>query len=246
MQLHIFSLRTAFFVSRLFLKHLFLMLTLLIGTLLIGCESNERHGNIKSIGEIKTVESRLVILHPIKNLEHVWGIQPFSARDNKNGLMFHNGLDYFINNSEAVVVSSVDGTLLEARVFTRPEDGASQLNLIIETPSGPLVSYSLEPSAGLADIDKKKFQLEIANEMKSRLRVKSGASLVKGQELGVLIAQDDWAHVHMSVKRSINRPEVWLCPAEFMAPQLVSGIQSRIQRWKDINYQSLSNIEICN
>ena len=232
--------------SRLVLKHIFWLFMLLIGMFFTGCESNKHHGNIKSIDEIKTVESRLVILHPIKNLEHVWGIQPFSTRDNKHGIMFHNGLDYFINTSEAVVVSSVDGTLLEARVFTRPEDGASQLNLIIETPSGPLVSYSLEPSAGLASIDKKKLQLEIANEMKSRLRVKSGASLVKGQELGVLIAQDDWAHVHMSVKRPVNRSEVWLCPAEFMAHQLVSGIQTRIQRWKDINYQSLSNIEICN
>ena len=65
----------------------------------------------------------------------MWASQPYATQENEIGIQFHNGVDYFVNEREAVL-SAVSGTFKEARVMERQPDGAFQVNLMIVTDGG--------------------------------------------------------------------------------------------------------------
>ena len=79
-----------------------------------------------------------------------WGVQPYAEQANQLGIQFHNGFDYFTNQEEVGLQAVSDGRVMFVEIFERPPDGAFQINLAWQAPSGEIVSYSLEPSAGPA------------------------------------------------------------------------------------------------
>ncbi len=193
-----------------------------------------------------TGDSALVVVHPVDELDDVWASQPYATQGNAVGIQFHNGIDYFVTPSETTVVAAISGQVMDVRVMERQPDGAFQVNLMIVSSSGPVLSYSLEPSAGPADAAKIAEQEVLANQMLDRLTIEVGDEVTAGQPIGVLLGQDEWAHVHMTLKESNSQPEVWLCPTEFMAAVDADALTPLIETWAGRLYGGSKQPELCN
>lgn len=186
------------------------------------------------------------MVHPIGEIAHVWASQPYATQDNAVGIQFHNGIDYFVNQPETTVLAAITGRVMDVRVMERQPDGAFQLNLMIMSASGPVLSYSLEPSAGPADAAKIAEQATLAEQMLNRLSIDIGDQVTAGEAIGVLLGQDEWAHVHMTLKESNGQPEVWLCPAEFMSAAETGILVPLTDAWADRLYQGSKQPDLCN
>lgn len=176
----------------------------------------------------------------------MWASQPFATHDNGIGIQFHNGVDYFVTEPQVTVLSAISGTFQDAKVMEREPDGAFQVNLMIISDGGQVVSYSLEPSAGPADEAKIAEQAILAQQMLDAMTVERGDPVEMGQPIGILLGQDEWAHVHMTVKQSNSQPEIWLCPMEFMSPDELDDLAEPTQAWADRLYQGAKTPEFCN
>lgn len=128
----------------------------------------------------------------------------------------------------------------------RPPDGAFQVNLMIIADGGQIVSYSLEPSAGPADEAKIAEQAILSQQMLDAMTVERGDRVAIGQPIGILLGQDEWAHVHMTVKQSNSQPEIWLCPMNYMSPDELDDLTEPTQAWADRLYQGAKTPEFCN
>jgi len=188
----------------------------------------------------------LVIGHPIGDLEAMWASQPYAVQDNEIGIQFHNGVDYFVIEPEVVVLSAVSGIFQDAQVMERQPDGAFQVNLMIIADGGEVVTYSLEPSAGPADSEKIAEQSILSQKMLEAISVQRGDRVELGQPIGVLLGQDEWAHVHMTVKQSNSQPEIWLCPMNFMTGEERDELLEPTQVWADRLYNGSKNPALCN
>lgn len=172
------------------------------------------------------------INHPVADLTAIWGVQPFVEPSNAAGLQRHNGLDYFLKAQSVPVVASSDGRLMMAEVFIRPQDGNGQLNIAWIMPSGGVTSYSLEPSAGPADSAKAAEQVALARRMLDELTVSIGDTIQSGQRLTTLYAQDDWAHVHWSIKTSNGMLEEFVCPATYLSAKSQQELEPLVAAWE--------------
>ena len=188
----------------------------------------------------------LVMSHPIADLGAMWASQPFATQDNEIGIQFHNGVDYFVTEPEVTVLSAVSGIFQDVRVMERQPDGAFQVNLMIITDGGEVVTYSLEPSAGPADSAKIAEQAVLSQQMFDAMSVQRGDRVEIGQPIGVLLGQDEWAHVHLTVKQSYDGPEIWLCPMDFMVAEERDELLGPTQVWADRLYNGSKNPDLCN
>lgn len=183
---------------------------------------------------------------PLVAVNDYWGVQPFSTRENELGIQFHNGFDYFTEYEEVALQAISPGRVMFVEVFERPPDGAFQINLAWQTPTGEVISYSLEPSAGPADAAKIADQKVLAEKMMESMTVQSGDSVSQGQFLGYLYGQDEWAHVHMTLKANNRGSEQWLCPADFMSEINESDLLIKSKVWADRLYKGSKKPELCN
>lgn len=187
-----------------------------------------------------------VVTHPIAELDAMWASQPYATQDNEIGIQFHNGVDYFVIEPQVTVLSAISGTFQDAKVMEREPDGAFQVNLMIIADGGQVVSYSLEPSAGPADEAKIAEQAILSQQMLDAMTVERGDRVEMGQPIGILLGQDEWAHVHMTVKQSNSQPEIWLCPMDYMSPDELDDLAEPTQAWADRLYQGAKTPEFCN
>ena len=183
---------------------------------------------------------------PLVAATDYWGVQPFSTRENKLGIQFHNGFDYFTEYDEVALQAISSGRVMFVEVFERPPDGAFQINLAWQTPTGEVISYSLEPSAGPADAAKIAGQKLLAEKMMESITVQSGDSVSQGQFLGYLYGQDEWAHVHMTLKANNSGAEQWLCPADFMSGIDESDLLAKSKVWAERLYKGSKKPQLCN
>ena len=183
---------------------------------------------------------------PFVDVGDYWGVQPFATKTNQLGVQFHNGIDYFTGQEKVAIQAVSDGRVRFVDVYERQPDGAFQINLAWQAPSGEIISYSLEPSAGPADAAKIAEQKVLAEKMMDSMTIQVGDQIVQGQFLGYLYGQDDWAHVHMSVKASDRGPEQWLCPADFMSTVGESDLLTKSLIWADRLYKGSKQPELCN
>ena len=188
----------------------------------------------------------LSVTHPIAELDAMWASQPYAANDNAIGIQFHNGVDYFVTEPQVTVLSAVSGTFQDVQVMERQPDGAFQVNLMIIADGGQVVSYSLEPSAGPADEAKIAEQAILSQQMLDAITVERGDRVEIGQPIGVLLGQDEWAHVHMTVKQSNSQPEIWLCPMDYMAAGELDVLSAPTQAWADRLFNGSKTPEFCN
>ena len=144
------------------------------------------------------------------------------------------------------MLSAVSGTFKEARLIERQPDGAFQVNLMIVTDGGQVVTYSLEPSAGPADSAKIAEQAILSQQMLDAISVQRDDRVEIGQPIGVLLGQDEWAHVHMTIKQSNGQPEIWLCPMIFMAIDERDELLEPTQVWADRLYKGSKSPALCN
>ncbi|MGB1784605.1 MAG: hypothetical protein ACPHK6_04675 [Ilumatobacteraceae bacterium] len=210
-----------------------------------GDESSNSDGGSDSSAEADG-PAPLVVSHPIADLGAMWASQPFATQDNDIGIQFHNGVDYFVTEPEVTVLSAVSGTFQDVQVMERQPDGAFQVNLMIITDGGEIVTYSLEPSAGPADSAKIAEQAVLSQQMFDAMSVQRGDRVEIGQPIGVLLGQDEWAHVHMTVKQSNDGPEIWLCPMDFMVAEERDELLEPTQVWADRLYNGSKNPALCN
>ena len=210
-----------------------------------GDESSNSDGGSDSSAEADG-PAPLVVSHPIADLGAMWASQPFATQDNDIGIQFHNGVDYFVTEPEVTVLSAVSGTFQDVQVMERQPDGAFQVNLMIITDGGEVVTYSLEPSAGPADSAKIAEQAVLSQQMFDAMSVQRGDRVEIGQPIGVLLGQDEWAHVHMTVKQSNDGPEIWLCPMDFMVAEERDELLEPTQVWADRLYNGSKNPALCN
>ena len=183
---------------------------------------------------------------PFVDVDDYWGVQPFATQTNQLGVQFHNGIDYFTGRDQVAIQAVSDGRVTFVDVYERQPDGAFQINLAWQTPTGEIISYSLEPSAGPADQAKIAEQKILAQKMMESMTIRVGEQIVQGQFLGYLYGQDDWAHVHMSLKTSDQGPENWLCPADFMSGVEESDLLRKSLIWADRLYKGSKQPELCN
>lgn len=184
--------------------------------------------------------------HPVANLTAVWGLQPFAVQDNAVGIQFHNGLDYYIQTKSVPVIASMSGRLFMAEILIRKEDGHAQLNLAWAAPTGEVNIYSLEPSAGPAEATKIEEQKALADLMLSEMQVRVGDTITTGQRLTTLYAQDDWAHIHWSIKTSMDGPENWVCPADSLTHEDQQELTNFMNAWENRLYRGTKNVDLCN
>jgi hypothetical protein len=184
--------------------------------------------------------------HPVANLTAVWGLQPFAVQDNQVGIQFHNGLDYYIQTKSVPVIASMSGRLFMAEIVIRKEDGHAQLNLAWAAPTGEVNIYSLEPSAGPAEATKIEEQKALADRMLSEMQVRVGDTITTGQRLTTLYAQDDWAHIHWSMKTSMDGPEKWVCPADSLTREDQRELANFMNAWENRLYRGTKNVDLCN
>ena len=210
-----------------------------------GDESSNSDGGSESSAEADG-PAPLVVSHPIADLGAMWASQPFATQDNEIGIQFHNGVDYFVTEPEVTVLSAVSGTFQDVQLMERQPDGAFQVNLMIITDGGEVVTYSLEPSAGPADSAKIAEQAVLSQQMYDAMSVQRGDRVEIGQPIGVLLGQDEWAHVHMTVKQSNDQPEIWLCPMDFMVAEERDELLEPTQVWADRLYNGSKNPALCN
>ena len=210
-----------------------------------GDESSNSDGGSDSSAEADG-PAPLVVSHPIADLGAMWASQPFATQDNDIGIQFHNGVDYFVTEPEVTVLSAVSGTFQDVQVMERQPDGAFQVNLMIITDGGEVVTYSLEPSAGPADSAKIAEQAVLSQQMFDAMSVQRGDRVEIGQPIGVLLGQDEWAHVHMTVKQSNDQPEIWLCPMDFMVAEERDELLEPTQVWANRLYNGSKNPALCN
>lgn len=210
-----------------------------------GDESSNSDGGSESSAEADG-SAPLVVSHPIADLGAMWASQPYATQDNEIGIQFHNGVDYFVTEPEVTVLSAVSGTFQDVQVMERQPDGAFQVNLMIITDGGEVVTYSLEPSAGPADSAKIAEQAVLSQQMFDAMSVQRGDRVEIGQPIGVLLGQDEWAHVHMTVKQSNDGPEIWLCPMDFMVAEERDELLEPTQVWADRLYNGSKNPALCN
>ena len=210
-----------------------------------GDESSNSDGGSESSAEADG-PAPLVVSHPIADLGAMWASQPYATQDNDIGIQFHNGVDYFVTEPEVTVLSAVSGTFQDVQVMERQPDGAFQVNLMIITDGGEVVTYSLEPSAGPADSAKIAEQAVLSQQMFDAMSVQRGDRVEIGQPIGVLLGQDEWAHVHMTVKQSNDQPEIWLCPMDFMVAGERDELLEPTQVWADRLYNGSKNPALCN
>ena len=187
-----------------------------------------------------------ILVTPFMNSDDYWGIQPFAVQANQLGIQFHNGFDYFTNQKKVALHAVSDGRVMFVQVFERPPDGAFQINLAWQTSSGQIISYSLEPSAGPADAIKIAEQKILAEKMIKSMTIKAGDIVRQGQLIGYLYSQDEWSHVHMTLKNNNRGREEWLCPAEFMATVTGTNLVSKSQEWANRLYRGSKETKLCN
>lgn len=192
-----------------------------------------------------TQDEPLQINHPVADLTAIWGVQPFVEPSNGAGLQRHNGLDYFLKAPAVPIVASSDGRLMMAEVFIRPQDGNGQLNIAWILPTGEVSSYSLEPSAGPADAAKAAEQVTLARRMLDELTVSIGDTIQSGQRLTTLYAQDDWAHVHWSIKTSNGMPEEFVCPATYMSAKSQQELKPLVAAWETRIHKGQKDPDLC-
>ena len=183
---------------------------------------------------------------PLAVVNDYWGVQPFNTPENKIGIQFHNGFDYFTEYEEVALQAMSSGRVMFVEIFERPPDGSFQINLAWQTPTGEVISYSLEPSAGPADAAKIAEQKVLAQKMMESMTVQSGDPVTQGQFLGYLYGQDEWAHVHMTLKANNRGSEEWLCPADFMPEIDESDLLIKSQVWADRLYKGSKEPQLCN
>ena len=183
---------------------------------------------------------------PLVNTDDYWGVQPFNVQENQLGIQFHNGFDYFIDDDEVALQAVSPGQVMFVEIFERPPDGAFQINLAWQTPTGEVISYSLEPSAGPADAAKIAEQKVLAQKMMESMTVQPGDEVAQGEVLGYLYGQDEWAHVHMTLKANNRGSEEWLCPADFMVEIDESDLLIKSQVWADRLYKGSKEPQLCN
>ena len=82
--------------------------------------------------------------------------------------------------------------------------------------------------------------------MMDSMTIRVGDQIVEGQLLGYLYGQDEWAHVHMSLKASARGPEKWLCPADYMATLEGSDLLPKSLIWADRLYKGSKRPQLCN
>ena len=183
---------------------------------------------------------------PLVNTDDYWGVQPFNVQENQLGIQFHNGFDYFTDYDEVALQAVSSGQVMFVEIFERPPDGAFQINLAWQTPTGEVISYSLEPSAGPADAAKIAEQKVLAQKMMESMTVQPGDEVAQGDVLGYLYGQDEWAHVHMTLKANNRGSEEWLCPADFMVEIDESDLLIKSQVWADRLYKGSKEPQLCN
>mgnify|MGYP003968375809 FL=1 len=183
---------------------------------------------------------------PFQNQTDYWALQPFVVQANQLEMQFHNGFDYFTDRNKVAVHAVSTGRVLFVEIFERARDGASQINLAWQSPSGEVVLYTLEPSAGQADDTKIAEQKILAQKMMESMTIQAGDDVRQGEFIGYLYGQDEWAHVHMTVKASGNGPEEWLCPADFITKAKDSDLLSKSLIWAEHLYKDSKQPELCN
>ena len=82
--------------------------------------------------------------------------------------------------------------------------------------------------------------------MLQSMTIKAGDTIRQGQLIGYLYGQDEWAHVHMTLKKNNRGREEWLCPAEFMATVESSDLVRKSQDWADRLYKGSKEPKLCN
>ena len=183
---------------------------------------------------------------PFQNQTDYWALQPFVVQANQLEMQFHNGFDYFTDRNKVAVQAVSTGRVMFVEIFERAPDGASQINLAWQSPSGEVVLYTLEPSAGPADDTKIAEQKILAQKMMESMTIQAGDDVRQGEFIGYLHGQDEWAHVHMTVKASNNGPEEWLCPADFITKGKESDLLSKSLIWAEHLYKDSKQPELCN
>ena len=78
------------------------------------------------------------------------------------------------------------------------------------------------------------------------MTIQPGDDVYQGELIGYLYGQDEWAHVHMTVKSSNNGSEEWLCPADFVTNVKDSDLLSKSLIWADHLYKGSKLPRLCN
>ncbi|NCG40997.1 MAG: hypothetical protein GWP30_08400 [Actinobacteria bacterium] len=205
--------------------------------------AGQQHTDISSSSQTDELS---LLPTPFQNQTDYWALQPFVVQANQLEMQFHNGFDYFTDRNKVAVHAVSTGRVLFVEIFERARDGASQINLAWQSPSGEVVLYTLEPSAGPADDTKIAEQKILAQKMMESMTIQAGDDVRQGEFIGYLYGQDEWAHVHMTVKASRNGPEEWLCPADFITKAKDSDLLSKSLIWAEHLYKDSKQPELCN
>ena len=82
--------------------------------------------------------------------------------------------------------------------------------------------------------------------MMESMTIQVGDQIVQGQFLGYLYGQDDWAHVHMSVKASDRGPNNGYVQPTLCQQQGDSDLLAKSSIWADRLYKGSKQPELCN
>ena len=184
----------------------------------------------------------LELVPPINFDKSVSMLQPYVSSDSESQFRYHDGLDFFSNADSVAVYSALDGRVRSVEYFQRPEDGAFQLNLLIESAEKLLVSYSLEPSGGRPSADEKLLQSRLVDEMMDSLLIAEGDQISAGQQIGVLRGYSEFAHIHFSVTDRGKK----VCPATFFNQQHKREMIALAERWLERLYGQQGPVALCN
>ena len=188
------------------------------------------------------VSKSLELVPPLDLDESVSMLQPYVGSDSESQFLHHDGLDFFSNTSSVPVYAALDGRVQSVEYFQRPEDGAFQLNLLIESAEKLLVSYSLEPSGGRPSAEEKLLQSTLVDEMMESLLIAEGDQISAGQQIGVLRGYSEFAHVHFSVTDRGGR----VCPASFFNQEHTREMVALAELWFQRLYGDQRQVALCN